>query len=310
MVNCSIMQKADQQRVRALLTETVALLCKNGLSFKSELCIEGLIGVTLDCEEIFLVNIKETIKLNSPGSSNESIHARATVEPTPSSKAARQQATCAEISSQTATDCTPLSTKPKQPLAATNLNDTSISGRSFGTPAVPSSIKNQPEDSPPNRLSGVGAVTERPVSFHDVPIKLDSALGSKTLPEDAFQPSERALPNEPAQKRLRTQPQRRSTERKSVDKPPTPKMPSKLSSGNQEPPANVIEIKEESLSDEELTEHSATDYPSYDGYGTMTTYGVNDVDPSQMFGESCFKTEAMFHEEMQAQTQGVSFVLY
>lgn len=306
------MLKADQQRVRALLTETVALLCRNGLNFKSELCIEGLIGVTLDREEIFLVNIKETVKLNSPACSNESIHARATVEPTPSSKTARKQAACAEISSQTATDCTPLSTKPKQPLAASNSDDASISCRSFGSPVPPSSVKSQPEDvplvPPLDRLSGVGVVTEHPVSFHDVPIKLDSALGSKTLPEDAFQPSE-ARPDEPARKRLRSQPQRRSSETKSVDKPPTPKMPSKLSSSNQEP-ANVIEIKEESLSDEELTEHSTTDYPSYDDYSTMATYGVGDLDASQMFGESGFKTEAMFQEEMQAQTHGVSCVLY
>lgn len=306
------MLKADQQRVRALLTETVALLCRNGLNFKSELCIEGLIGVTLDREEIFLVNIKETVKVNSPASSNESIHARSTVEPTPSSKTARKQAKCAEINLQTSTDYTPLSTKPKQPLATSNSDDASISCRSFGSPVLPSSIKSQPEDAPlvppPDRLSGVGVVSEHPVSFHDVPIKLDSALGSKTLPEDAFRPSE-AHPDEPAQKRLRTRPQRRSTETKSIDKPPTPKMPSKLGSSNQEP-ANVIEIKEESLSDEELTEHSTTDYPSYDDYSTMTTYGVGDVDASQMFGESGFKTEAVFQEEMQEQTHGVSCVLY
>lgn len=51
----------EQQQVRDLLTETVTLLCKNGLQFSHELGIEALIGITLDKEDVFLVNIKETI---------------------------------------------------------------------------------------------------------------------------------------------------------------------------------------------------------------------------------------------------------
>lgn len=51
----------EQQQVRDLLTETVTLLCKNGLQFSHELGIEALIGITLDKEEVFLVSIKETI---------------------------------------------------------------------------------------------------------------------------------------------------------------------------------------------------------------------------------------------------------
>lgn len=54
--------KADQQQVKALLTETIMLLCKNGLHFRSEFCVEGLIGITLDREEVFLINIKETVR--------------------------------------------------------------------------------------------------------------------------------------------------------------------------------------------------------------------------------------------------------
>lgn len=52
---------ADQQRVKALLTETITLLCKNGLRFQDKFCIEGLIGITLDEDDIFLININETI---------------------------------------------------------------------------------------------------------------------------------------------------------------------------------------------------------------------------------------------------------
>lgn len=58
--------KADQQQVKALLTETITLLCKNGLHFKSEFCVEGLIGVTLDQDEVFLINIKETVIRTDP----------------------------------------------------------------------------------------------------------------------------------------------------------------------------------------------------------------------------------------------------
>lgn len=53
---------ADRQRVKTLLTETITLLCKNGLHFKTEFSIEALIGITLDDDDVFLVNIKETIR--------------------------------------------------------------------------------------------------------------------------------------------------------------------------------------------------------------------------------------------------------
>ena len=52
---------SDQQRVKTLLTETLTLLCKNGLNFKSELSIEALIGVTVDQEDVFLISIKEIV---------------------------------------------------------------------------------------------------------------------------------------------------------------------------------------------------------------------------------------------------------
>ena len=54
--------KSDQQRMKELLKETITLLCKNGLHYKSEFCVEALIGITLDHDDVFLVNIKETIK--------------------------------------------------------------------------------------------------------------------------------------------------------------------------------------------------------------------------------------------------------
>lgn len=52
----------DQERVKELLCETITLLCKNGLHFQDEFCIDGLIGITLDQRDVFLVTIKETVK--------------------------------------------------------------------------------------------------------------------------------------------------------------------------------------------------------------------------------------------------------
>ena len=53
--------------MKALLTEAIMMLCKSGLSYDCEFSIEALIGVTLDKNEIFLVNIKETVSKLSFG---------------------------------------------------------------------------------------------------------------------------------------------------------------------------------------------------------------------------------------------------
>lgn len=54
--------KEEQDRVKTLISDTVTLLCRNGLSYKSKFCINALIGITLDDDDIFLVDIRETIK--------------------------------------------------------------------------------------------------------------------------------------------------------------------------------------------------------------------------------------------------------
>lgn len=54
--------KGDQQRIRALIKDTLTLLCKNGLSFDTQFSMEALIVFTLDDEEVFHVSINETVK--------------------------------------------------------------------------------------------------------------------------------------------------------------------------------------------------------------------------------------------------------
>ena len=51
----------EQRRVKALLEETIVLLCKNGLDYKTQFTVEALIGITLDQKNVILINIKETI---------------------------------------------------------------------------------------------------------------------------------------------------------------------------------------------------------------------------------------------------------
>lgn len=58
--------KPDQERVRSLLTDTVTLLCKNGLHFMKQLKVEGLIGVTLDDDEVFIVHLNEIVEDFAP----------------------------------------------------------------------------------------------------------------------------------------------------------------------------------------------------------------------------------------------------
>lgn len=53
--------KADQERVAKLLNDTVTLLCKNGLIYKNNLTVQGLLGITLDKNEVFIVHINESI---------------------------------------------------------------------------------------------------------------------------------------------------------------------------------------------------------------------------------------------------------
>ena len=55
----AIKMRPDQERVRNLLTDTVTLLCKNGLQYQTELRVQGVLGITLDNNDVFIVHINE-----------------------------------------------------------------------------------------------------------------------------------------------------------------------------------------------------------------------------------------------------------
>ena len=50
------------EKVRLLLTKAVTEICQNELNYQDGFTIEGLFGITLDAEEVFLVKINEWIK--------------------------------------------------------------------------------------------------------------------------------------------------------------------------------------------------------------------------------------------------------
>ncbi len=53
--------REQQEKLKALLKEAVTLLCRSSLTFKEEISVEGLLGITLDNEDVFLVNLNEVI---------------------------------------------------------------------------------------------------------------------------------------------------------------------------------------------------------------------------------------------------------
>lgn len=53
--------KPEQERVRLLLSDTITLLCRNGLHFSKHLRLEGVLGVTIDDTDVFIVHINELL---------------------------------------------------------------------------------------------------------------------------------------------------------------------------------------------------------------------------------------------------------
>lgn len=54
--------KEDKQRLHRLLADAIPLLCKSGLPLKGTFCIEALIGITLEDDEVMLVSFKQEIR--------------------------------------------------------------------------------------------------------------------------------------------------------------------------------------------------------------------------------------------------------
>jgi len=55
----------QQDHIRAVLKDTIVLLCQNDLHFQSELSVEALVAITVDQNEVVLVSIRETVAANN-----------------------------------------------------------------------------------------------------------------------------------------------------------------------------------------------------------------------------------------------------
>ncbi len=51
----------DKRRIKSLLTDAIKLMCKNGLPCNADFNIEGLIGITMEKDEVLLVSINEKV---------------------------------------------------------------------------------------------------------------------------------------------------------------------------------------------------------------------------------------------------------
>lgn len=54
--------KPEQERLKNLLCDTITMLCKNGLGYKSELKVQGLVAVTVDDNDVFIVHLNERLE--------------------------------------------------------------------------------------------------------------------------------------------------------------------------------------------------------------------------------------------------------
>jgi hypothetical protein len=53
--------KPEVEELSSVLRETILLLCRNGLLCDSDIRVQGLIGITVDSHEVFLVQLDETV---------------------------------------------------------------------------------------------------------------------------------------------------------------------------------------------------------------------------------------------------------
>lgn len=56
----------QHDRLITMIKESITLMCKSTLMYSNELCVEGLLGITLDKRDVFLVNIKEIFQSDNP----------------------------------------------------------------------------------------------------------------------------------------------------------------------------------------------------------------------------------------------------
>jgi len=56
-----MVSEMEQKRLRDLIVDTVTVLCQSSLQFTSKFSVEGLLGITVDDKDVFLINIHEVV---------------------------------------------------------------------------------------------------------------------------------------------------------------------------------------------------------------------------------------------------------
>lgn len=145
--------KQDQERVSKLLTDTVTLLCKNGLVYSQEIKVQGLLGITLDKNDVFLVHINELIAGNV--ASVPSTERSATT----ASALSQSQAKKSTSGSSKVVDLTRVSDELSRPVPPQSLSSQAApglvaAGRKHRRPMVPATVMIAQEQSSPRMHHG------------------------------------------------------------------------------------------------------------------------------------------------------------
>ena len=61
-----ILKKSENQ-VKFMLADTILALCGSTIEYKSEVKVEGLLGISIDDQEVFLVQINKSMRKGTPG---------------------------------------------------------------------------------------------------------------------------------------------------------------------------------------------------------------------------------------------------
>lgn len=72
MANAMLQHDSEKERFQKLITDTICMLCKSSFSTQPRITVDGLLGITLSSDEVFLVKINQTITndyISSPAKS-------------------------------------------------------------------------------------------------------------------------------------------------------------------------------------------------------------------------------------------------
>ena len=142
--------KSDQARVSKLLVDTITLLCKNGLVYNEKITVQGLLGITVDNNEVFLVHVNEQIAGSAGVPSSEQSTKKVSTEPSAKKKTV---ASCSNV-----VDLTRVADNP-QPVQPSVLSSEAPAGRSGARLKhrlpVPAAVMTSQQQSPPRMKRGL-----------------------------------------------------------------------------------------------------------------------------------------------------------